>query len=131
MTEHLQILDPAPDGTLFTVFLDTLNNKCDSDETTSCTTDADCTDIGNELCGLAGYRDWEIPNVKRLQIIVDYSVFNPSSSVPGAVITSYDWSSTTLAFDTNFAWFVDFFFGGVNGSVKYVGLKARAVRPCS
>jgi len=56
-----------PNGTLFTVFLDTLNNKCDGDETTSCATDADCTGIGNGLCGLAGYSDWCIPNVKRLQ----------------------------------------------------------------
>lgn len=32
----------APDGTLFTVFLDTLNNKCPADETTACTKNADC-----------------------------------------------------------------------------------------
>jgi len=52
-------------GNLFTVFLDTLNNKCDGDETTACTTDADCDGIvGNGLCGLAGYGDWCIPNVR-------------------------------------------------------------------
>ena len=32
----------AADGTLFTVFLHTLNNKCDGDETTQCDGDADC-----------------------------------------------------------------------------------------
>ena len=76
----------AADGSLFADdgFLDTLNNKCDGDENISCTTDEDCTSIGNELCGLAGYRDWMIPNVKILQSIVDYSADDPSSSVPGA-----------------------------------------------
>src|SRR3989337_1832748 len=39
-----------PDGTLFTVFLDTLNNKCDGNETTPCTSDTDCVGIGNGLC---------------------------------------------------------------------------------
>jgi hypothetical protein len=54
-----------PDGTAFTVCLDTLNNKCDGDESTPCTTNGDCTGIGNELCGHAGYRDWRIPEVNR------------------------------------------------------------------
>jgi hypothetical protein len=51
-----------PDGTAFTVFLETLNNTCDGDESTPCTTDGDCTGIGNGLCGHAGYRDWRLPS---------------------------------------------------------------------
>ena len=39
-----------PDGTAFTVFLDTLNNKCDQDEATSCTRNADCRDVRGK-CG--------------------------------------------------------------------------------
>src|SRR5712691_4505056 len=74
----------AADGTAFTVFLATLNNKCDGNETTACTSNADCTGIGNGLCGHAGHRDWRMPNVKELQSIVDYSTLNPASSVPGS-----------------------------------------------
>lgn len=43
----------SPDGTLFTVFLEKLNNTCDGAGTASCITDGDCTG----LCGLAGHRD--------------------------------------------------------------------------
>jgi len=116
----------ASDGTLFTVFLDTLNNKCEGNETTACTIDADCAG----LCGHAGYRDWEIPNIKLLQSIVDYSVISPSSIVPGATIASPYWSSTTL-FNDSFAWVVFFAGGGVNGGSKVTPNFARAVRPCS
>src|SRR3972149_6229092 len=49
-----------PNGTLFTVFLAGLNNSA-----------------------FAGFSDWCIPNVERLRSIVDYSKFNPASSVPG------------------------------------------------
>src|SRR3972149_9882251 len=45
-----------PDGTLFTDFLDKINNTCDGAGATSCSTDSGCS--GGELCGLAGHRDW-------------------------------------------------------------------------
>src|SRR3990172_4068415 len=83
-------------STLFTVFLDTLNNKCDGDETTPCATNRDCAGIGNGKCGHAGHRDWCIPNVKKLQSIVDYGTFNPASSFPGETAAGY-WSATTNA----------------------------------
>ena len=123
---------PDPDGTLFMVFLDALNNKCDGDKTTSCTSDADCFGIGNGLCGHAGFRDWCIPNVKKLQSIVDYTMFSPASSFPGETGPADTWSATTLAFITNSALFVSF---GNVGDVDQKGKDrlalARAVRPCS
>ena len=120
-----------PDGTLFTVFLDTLNNKCDGNETTPCTSDTDCVGIGNGLCGHAGYQDWRIPNVKELQSIVDYSVFNPSSSVPGLTRTDYYFSATTVAFNNPFAWIFSFSIDGVSIGIrnKCDNLYVRAVRP--
>ncbi len=115
-----------PDGTLFTDFLAKLNNTCDGAGTTSCTTDADCTG----LCGLAGHRDWRIPNVKELQSIVNYSTFSPASSVPGLNSASFCWAATTNAFNINSAWLVnpgngDVFRSGSKGDFTF----ARAARP--
>ena len=77
----------------FTVFLDTLNNTCDGDETTACTKKADCKGIGNGKCGYAGHRDWRMPNVKELQSIVDYSVPFPgptiAASFPGPTAADF------------------------------------------
>jgi len=121
----------AADGSLFTDFLDTLNNTCQNDETVDCTTDDDCSAVGGP-CGFAGYRDWEIPNVKILQSIVDYSVFNPASIVPGATRSSAYWSSTTFAGSTGSAWGIYFSKGFVFDDFgKSLNLFARAVRPCS
>lgn len=125
-------------GTLFTDFLNKMNNKCDGDETTSCTMDSDCTGIGNGLCGHAGFRDWHIPNVKELQSIVDYGTVNPAidSTFPGATATTAVgyWSATTSAGSSNVAFYVNFGSGAVTGVSKGFsdngGLYARAVRLC-
>src|SRR3972149_5638453 len=97
-----------PAGGLFTVFLDTWNNTCQNDETVDCSTngDADCAGVGG-ACGFAGFRDWCIANVKKLQSIVNYSVFTPASSVPGLTAASGYLSSTTLAGFPIGAWLVN------------------------
>ena len=129
----------AADGTLFTDFLDTLNNSCRDDETVACVSKADCT-VANGgpggRCGFAGFQDWCIPNVKRLQSIVDYTMINPASSVPGATQSSFYWSSTTNALYSESAWGVEFgnefgSGGGVFNGNKVGEGHARAVRPCS
>jgi Protein of unknown function (DUF1566) len=118
-----------PDGTLFTVFIPQLNDACDGDPTITCSSDLDCGTDGP--CGFPGHRDWCVPNVKRLQSIVDYSMSNPASSVPGETAASFYWSSTTFASGTNGAWFVNFGDGDVSLTSKLGSLFARAVRPCS
>src|SRR3990172_3655765 len=117
-----------PDGTLFTMFLYTLNTTCDGAGVTDCVDDSVC---GVGVCGFAGYQDWRIPNVKELQSIVDYSVFNPSSSVPGLTRTDYYFSATTVAFNNPFAWIFSFSIDGVSIGIrnKCDNLYVRAVRP--
>lgn len=125
-----------PDGTLFTIFLNTLNNSCDGAGDFDCETDADCEIVGSEVCGFLGHQNWRIPNVKELQSIVDYSVVNPASSVPGPTESStsaFYWSSTTFAdfadFQDTHSLVVLFEFGVVVNGPKNVGGFARAVRP--
>jgi len=137
-TDDCVVNSQVADGTLFTVFLDILNNTCDGDETTPCTMDSECTGIGNGLCGHAGYSDWCIPNVKRLVGIVDYSTFLPavSTGMPGlsagatAGGTGHYWSATTDDSNTITAWTVNFVDGHINDPHKCNINYARAVRPC-
>lgn len=128
----------AADGTLFTVFLATLNNKCDGDESTACTSNTNCAGIGNGLCGHAGHRDWRIPNIKELQSIVDYGPFvlTIDPTFPGLTAEADHWSATSDAFNPGFAWRVFFGVGpgcidgpiSVDSHNKDDTLSARAVR---
>jgi hypothetical protein len=70
----------AFDGTIVTVFLEQLNNRCDQDTTVSCTVNADCAGPGG-ACGFAGHRDWRLPNVKELTSIVDFELGYPGPTV--------------------------------------------------
>jgi hypothetical protein len=121
--------DTNPDGTLFTVFLNGLNNTCDGAGVDACATDADCATIGNEVCGFAGHQDWRIPNIKELNGIVDYSTFSPATSVPGLTVSSDYWSSTSFADFHNFAMVQGYSSGNVGRITKSTGIHGRAVRP--
>lgn len=107
-----------PNGTLFEVFLDQLNDVA-----------------GGGVNCFAGHCDWRIPNGKELQSIVDYSTCSgcnggtSASSVPGETAASGYWSVTTSANFPNNAWFVNFFRGFVGSNFKNSNHFARAVRP--
>lgn len=118
-----------PDGTLFTVLLDALNNSCNGDGIVSCADDADCGGSGG-VCGLGGFQDWRVPNIKELTGIADYTKDNPATSVPGSTDAALYWSATTgSGINTDSAWAVHFLDGSNGITGKDSALNARAVRP--
>ncbi len=94
----------------------------------------------------AGHSDWRVPNVKKLQSIVNYEKAIPSMSpefnnacAPGCTVLTCScttappaaplyWSSSTIADIPMLAWLVSFFDGNVNGAFKSSALRVRAVR---
>ena len=121
--------DTGPNGSLFEGFLKALNSTCEGEGVTDCEGNKDCAK--GEKCGFTGHMDWCIPDVKKLQSIVNYSSFRPASSVFGETATTYYWTSTESKIIADNAWTVNFFDGLVlNSQKKTNALHARAVRPC-
>jgi hypothetical protein len=79
----------------------------------------DAVDYGNLI--LCGHSDWRLPNVNELESLLDSSQTNPALP-PGHpfinVQPSGYWSSTTGAFDTTYAWFVNMGYASVDSSNK-------------
>jgi hypothetical protein len=80
-----------------------------------------------------GFDDWRLPTIKELAYLVDYSIPYPGPAInttyfPNTVLSSYYWSSTTDADDTDDAWVV-YFDDGYDGwgGKSYDGY-VRAVR---
>lgn len=102
-----------------------------------------CNTLADGICGLtdgsiAG--DWRLPNVRELHSLIHYGYFNPSlpntagngqwtAEDPFAnVLTDWYWSSATSAHDTDYAWFVNFYYGSVSQHDKDGSHHAWCVR---
>lgn len=69
-----------------------------------------------EALDFAGVQDWRLPNINELLSITDLTTSNPAiDSTFQNTASSFYWSSTTYAPDTDNAWYV-YFNGGVDGA---------------
>jgi hypothetical protein len=80
-----------------------------------------------------GYSDWRLPTFKELSGIVHRDKLSPSINIDYFSRTQSDayWSSTSIVFNTDYAWFVTFWNGWENGSSKLNNRFVRAVRGSS
>jgi hypothetical protein len=77
----------------------------------------------------AGRSDWRVPNIRELQTIVDRSRFLPA--LDPIAFPNFDgkfWSSSSMASDVAFAWYVDFTTGVSAYSFRSGALQLRMVR---
>ena len=82
-----------------------------------------------EILVLSGYSDWRLPNINELKSIVDRSKYNPAivDSFQNTDSSSY-WSSTSDEGNSDYAWLVYFYDGGVGNYGKSSNLYVRCVR---
>lgn len=80
--------------------------------------------------GFGGFTDWRLPTIKELSFIVHSDLTGPAidqSYFPNTV-SSWYWSSTTYALNTDYARYVNFGKGGVSNRGKSGHNYVRAVR---
>jgi len=79
---------------------------------------------------LAGYDDWRLPNRRELRSIADYSRTAPAINTTyfPDTLSSYYWSSTTDAYNTDRAWNVSFYNGFMDFRNKTNARYGRCVR---
>ncbi len=80
--------------------------------------------------GFGGFADWRLPSIKELAYIVDYGRYGPAINTDyfAETVSSYYWSATTYASNTDYAWGIDFRSGYDSSTNKSNSYYVRAVR---
>jgi hypothetical protein len=80
--------------------------------------------------GFAGHSDWRLPDVNELRSIVEERCYQPAINTAVFPVTpsSYFWSSSPHASNSNYAWLVYFGYGNSYGDYRYYGRNVRLVR---
>ena len=104
----------------------TINANLDDEMKTWATAVSYCNGLDH-----GGYDDWRLPNRFELESLLDMSQYNPTlpSGHPfTSVQSSYYWSSTTYAGNTDYAWNVKLYNGYVNFANKAYSFYVCPVR---
>jgi hypothetical protein len=70
---------------------------------------------------------WRLPTIQELFSLINHNRSNPATEFPGHPATGF-WSSSIFTIDTNFVWYVYFYYGYVNISAKIDINHVRCVR---
>ena len=82
-----------------------------------------------EALTLGTHSDWRLPNINELTSLVDDTRYDPAISSEFQNTISYIyWSSTTYAFNADYAWLLGFTLGAQGGSRKTNSRYVRCVR---
>ncbi|GGD45936.1 DUF1566 domain-containing protein [Pseudoxanthomonas indica] len=79
---------------------------------------------------LLGAKDWDLPTIEELQLLVDRSRYDPAINTDffRNIESDWYWSKTPAAWSSASAWCVSFSYGGVDDFHRYGGGFALAVR---